>query len=116
MPPPATFSTNNSHFAPAALTSRPPHPILDFPPRSPLMETSRQLDLLAHTGVLLLENGAAIYRVEETLHSLGKAFGIRVGVYAAATGLIISSEGGADHVTRVRSIERHGVDMNLLAE
>jgi uncharacterized membrane protein YjjP (DUF1212 family) len=81
------------------------------------MDTAEQLDLLAHTGVLLLENGAATYRVDETLASLGKAFGLpKVGIYATATGLIIAAEAPGGSATRVRVIKRHDIDLNMLAE
>ena len=81
------------------------------------MNTDRQLDLLAHTGVLLLENGAATYRVDEIVGSLSKPLGLaRVGIYATATGLIISAEEPGAPATRVRVIKRQGVNMNTLAE
>lgn len=80
------------------------------------MDKAQQLELLAHTGVLLLENGAATYRVEEMLSSLGGTFGLQVGIYSTATGLIVSAEEPGESMTRVRKIERHGVDMNMLAE
>jgi uncharacterized membrane protein YjjP (DUF1212 family) len=67
--------------------------------------------------VLLLENGAPTYRVEETLVTLARAFGLaRIGIYATATGLIIGVEGRGTALTRVRRVELRGIDMNLLTE
>lgn len=81
------------------------------------MDRAQKLDTLTHTGVLLLENGAPTYRVEETLVALSRAFGLpRIGIYATATGLIVGVEEEGGSMTRVRSIEPRGVDMNLLNE
>ncbi len=82
------------------------------------MDRAQQLDILTHTGILLLENGAPTYRVEETLIVLSRAFGWpRVGIYATATGLIVGAEEATGQsLTRVRSVELRGVDMNLLTE
>src|SRR5574340_1077535 len=80
-------------------------------------ELDAKLNLLIRAGVLMLENGAATYRVNETLSRIGQALDLlRVEVFATPTGLILEAHapGGAAS-TRVARITALGVDMNRLA-
>jgi uncharacterized membrane protein YjjP (DUF1212 family) len=75
------------------------------------------LDFLAKAGALMLENGAATYRVDETLTRLGSALGLEhVEVFATPTGLVLEANTldgrSATKVARVRTMS---VNMNRLA-
>ncbi len=74
------------------------------------------LDLLVQAGSLLLENGAATYRVEETMLMLGEALGLpSVDVVATPTGFMLQAGGPASTTTRVHRVTRQGVNMYRLA-
>jgi uncharacterized membrane protein YjjP (DUF1212 family) len=81
------------------------------------LSTEEKLDVLIRAGAMLLENGAAAYRVDETLNALGQAMGLaRVEVFAIPTGLILGASGPEGTVTKVSHIRVMGVNMNRLAE
>jgi uncharacterized membrane protein YjjP (DUF1212 family) len=81
------------------------------------LSTEAKLDLLIRAGGMLLENGAAAYRVDETLTALGEALGLTdVEVFAIPTGLILGASGPEGAVTKVSHITEVGVNMNRLAE
>jgi uncharacterized membrane protein YjjP (DUF1212 family) len=84
---------------------------------SPELDTDDKLRLLARTGALMLENGSATYRVDETLDILGSALGLsEVEVFATPTGLVIGAKGPQGSVARVLRLASLGVNMNRLAE
>lgn len=69
-------------------------------------------------GKVLLENGSEIYRVEETLNHVCRAFGVRqVESFATPTNLIVSltDEEGKVH-TVMRRITQRGVDLDKVQE
>lgn len=79
-------------------------------------EVDRCLDLLVQAGSLLLENGAATYRVEETITVLGAALGLpEVDVFVTPTGFMLQASGPSHALTRVRRVTHLGVNMNRLA-
>ncbi len=83
---------------------------------SETLDTNERLNLLVRAGVLLLENGAATYRVDETLKALGKALELGdVQVFTTPTGFALEAYSSSCLLTRVHRITRLGVDMNRLA-
>lgn len=74
------------------------------------------LDLAAELGFRLMETGAEIYRVEESVQYILQAYGVTTGeVFAIPNCLIISFTDTTGHAhTRVRRIPAHGTDISLL--
>ncbi len=80
------------------------------------LDTNERLNLLVRAGVLLLENGAATYRVDETLKALGRALELGdIEVFTTPTGFTLQAGGSSCPLTRVHRITHVGVDMNRLA-
>ncbi len=75
-----------------------------------------KLNVLIRVGVMMLENGAATYRVEETISRLGRAIGLTaVESFATPTGLILEGLSAEGRLTRVRRVTNMGVNMDRLA-
>ena len=74
------------------------------------------LDLATELGFRLMETGAEIYRVEESVQYILRAYGVETGeVFAIPNCLIVSLTDTAGHAsTRVRRIPAHGTDISLL--
>ncbi len=74
------------------------------------------LSLSAELGFRLMESGAEIYRVEESIRRLLQAYGVDTGeVFAIPNLVIVSLTDPTGHpVTRVRRIPPHGTDIYLL--
>ena len=74
------------------------------------------LGLTSELGYRLMESGAEIYRVEESVHRLLQAYGVTTGEVFAIPNLVIVSltDPGGHPVTRVRRIPPHGTDIYLL--
>ncbi len=83
---------------------------------SPITDYELRLDLLARAGALMLENGAATYRVDETLTHLGHGLGFEhIEIFATPTGIVLGADCAIGHYVRVTRISRLGVNMNRLA-
>ena len=80
------------------------------------MDYDTLINLSAEMGYGLLESGAEIYRVEESIQRILKAYGLSTGeVFAIPNCIIVSlttPEGRA--VTRVRRMATHGTDIDQL--
>ncbi len=77
---------------------------------------NQKLGLIMRVGTLMLENGAATYRVEETLSRMGQSLELaRLEIFATPTGLIIEADtidgASASHVSRIGTMT---VNMNQL--
>lgn len=80
-----------------------------------VLSTDEKLDVLMRAGALLLENGAAAYRVDETLTALGQGLGLSdIEIFAIPTGLILSAAGPEGARTKVSHLKALGVNMNRL--
>ena len=80
------------------------------------MDYEALLGLSADLGYGLLESGAEIYRVEESIHRLLQAYGIRqADPFVIPNCIIVSfaSPDGRSH-TQVRRMPSHGTDVDLL--
>lgn len=80
------------------------------------MDYDTLLNLSAEMGYGLLESGAEIYRVEESVQRILKAYGLATGeVFAIPNCIIVSlvtPDGRA--LTRVRRMSTHGTDIDQL--
>ena len=74
------------------------------------------LGLTSELGYRLMESGAEIYRVEESVQRLLHAYGVTTGEVFAIPNLVIVSltDPNGHPVTRVRRIPPHGTDIYLL--
>ncbi len=82
--------------------------------RTPLTqeELSDLMDVLMDVGVSMLQSGAASFRTEETVTSMGLGLGAdSMDVYITPTGIIATATSGEERHTRVRSLKLVGVDM-----
>ena len=71
------------------------------------------LDLAVRVGEVLLQNGGEIFRVQETMHRIAEAYGVRdIHVYVLANGLFASVEDtegpGAQYVRHLDTDEEIG--------
>jgi uncharacterized membrane protein YjjP (DUF1212 family) len=82
----------------------------------PMIDVDSQLDTLVQAGLLLLESGAATYRVEETLHVMSRAFGLaEFEVVIFPTGFTLTVHGPHHSLTRVCRVRRLGVNMSRVS-
>lgn len=74
------------------------------------------LNLVSELGCRLMESGAEIYRVEDSVHRLLQAYGVTTGeVFAIPNCVIVSvSIDDGRPLTRVRRVPSHGTDIDLL--
>ena len=74
------------------------------------------LDLAAELGCRLMSSGAEIYRVEESMHRLLAAYQMdSAEVFAIPSCIIVSfTTPDGKPVTRMRRIQNHGTDLELL--
>lgn len=80
------------------------------------MTSSELIAVSVNIGAALLENGAEIYRVEESISRICLAYGAtEANVYAVPTAIITSFvRDGAQPVTRVRRIHHRGTNLGKL--
>ena len=79
------------------------------------MEYETILNLGAELGRLLLLSGAEIYRAEESVERLLRAYGLTPQVFAIPNCLIVSITTPQGHpITRMCRIPAHGTDIELL--
>ena len=80
------------------------------------MDYDRLLNLTTDLGYQLMASGAEIYRVEESMHRVLKAYGLeRPEVFAIPNCIIVSVTTPQGHpITRMRRIPGHGTDIELL--
>ena len=79
------------------------------------MDYDKLLTLGTDLGRLLMESGAEIFRVEESVIRLLSAYGARPQVFAIPNCLIVSITTPEGHpITRMDRIPAHGTDIELL--
>lgn len=84
------------------------------------MEEIKDFKLLLDTSVLagqiMLQNGAEIYRVEDTIHRMLKVSGFKTAeAYVTPTGLIVTlDDPKVDSMTVVKRIDTRGTDLNKI--
>ncbi len=81
------------------------------------MDYNKLLDLAIDLGCRLQLTGAETYRVEESVTRLLEAYDVRGEAYSIPNCLIVSLQGadGAP-LTRMRRVDRHGTDLDLLEQ
>lgn len=81
------------------------------------MDHNKLLDLAIDLGCRLQLTGAETYRVEESVTRLLAAYGVQGEAYSIPNCLIVSlqTEDGAN-LTRMRRVDRHGTDLDLLEQ
>ena len=77
------------------------------------MDYDRLLNLTTDLGYQLMASGAEIYRVEEAIHRIFRAYGVEQGaVFAIPTLLILSVQDDKGHpLTEIRRLGNHGSDL-----
>ncbi len=79
------------------------------------MDYDALMNMGTELGYQLMYSGAEIYRVEESVHRLLTAYGIRPQVFAIPNCLIVSVDTPGGHpITQMRRIPVHGTDVELL--
>ncbi len=80
------------------------------------MENDRLLSFAADMGCRLMSSGAEIFRVEESVSRILKAYDLRdAEVFAVPNCIIVSATAPDGHsVTRMRRVGAHGTDLELL--
>lgn len=80
------------------------------------MDYNRLLNLSTEIGYRLLENGAEIYRVEESVQRILRAYGLNTGEVFAIPNCLISSlvTPAGQALTRIRRMPSHGTDIDQL--
>lgn len=80
------------------------------------MDYDKLLNLVTELGYKLMYSGAEIYRVEESIYRLLRAYGLEdPQVFAIPNALIVSVTTPQGHpITRMRRIPSHGTDIELL--
>lgn len=77
------------------------------------MDIDRLLNFASTSGKIMLENGAEIYRVEETMCIICNSFNIyNVEAYASTTAVIVSIIDNGKIHTVVKRISNRGVNLN----
>ena len=79
-------------------------------------QPGRVLELAGHAGVLLLANGAEIFRVQETMIRLLRAFGVtNSNVYVISNGIFATvNEGSAQALSLVRHVPLGSVNLGRI--
>jgi len=80
------------------------------------LDHDRLLNLSTEIGYGLMESGAEIYRVEESIQRILRSYGLTTGeVFAIPNCIIVSIVTPTGHtLTRVRRMPTHGTDIDLL--
>lgn len=80
------------------------------------VDYDKLLGLAAEMGYQLMESGAEIYRVEESMHRLLQAYGVATGeVFAIPNCIIVSLTTATGHaLTQIRRMKPHGTDIDQL--
>lgn len=80
-----------------------------------MMDYNLLLEGICEMGCRLLECGGEIYRVEDTIRRLARAYGVDVQVFAIPNCLIVSLMDGEGHkLTSMRQAKISGTDLNRL--
>lgn len=82
------------------------------------MDYKLLIDTAALAGTIMLENGAEIYRVEETINYILKTSGLKTTeAFVVSTGLMISLDNpDIDALTVVRRVNKSVINLNAVAK
>ena len=82
------------------------------------MDYKLLIDTAALAGMIMLENGAEIYRVEETIDYMLKTSGLKTTqAFVVSTGFMISlDDPSIDALTVVRRVDRGATNLNMIAQ
>ncbi|KHD38405.1 membrane protein [Clostridium acetobutylicum] len=82
------------------------------------MSTEKIINLAAYAGKILLQSGAEIYRVEETMNKICTAFNVKEAEsFVTPTGIIISITGEDEKITStIKRIQVRTVDLRKISE
>lgn len=82
------------------------------------MDYKLLIDTAALAGTLMLENGAEIYRVEETIDYMLKTSGLKTSeAFVVSTGIMISlDDPSIDALTVIRRVNRGATNLNVVAQ
>ena len=79
-------------------------------------ELADVIDLSLWAGQLLMQNGAATRRVEETVHQIGTALGCDwLDVLVTQNAIMITLNSGSDFRTKIRRVVDFGVNMTTVS-
>ncbi|RXI55444.1 threonine/serine exporter [Clostridium tetani] len=81
------------------------------------MDITRILHLSTFAGEIMLQSGAEIYRVEETVYRICVSYGLKeVDVFATPTGIIISAtDENNNTISKVKRIKSRTVDLDKVS-
>ena len=82
------------------------------------MDYKLLIDSAALAGTIMLENGAEIYRVEETIDYMLRTSGLKTTqAFVVSTGFMISlDDPGIDALTVVRRVNKKSTNLNAIAQ
>ena len=76
------------------------------------------IDTAALAGTIMLESGAEIYRVEETINYILKTSGLKTSeAFVVSTGIMISlDDPSIDALTVIRRVNKGATNLNVIAQ
>ena len=79
------------------------------------MNLNKLLHIATYAGRILLENGAEIYRVEETIVRICNAYGIEnTDSFVTPTGIVVSLSDNNETISIVKRIKKREVNLNKI--
>lgn len=74
------------------------------------------LDMAVHAGVIMLESGAEMYRIEDTVSRMLRMSGLaNIEVFALGTGIFATiSDPGMDALTVIQRVRRHSTNLRRI--
>lgn len=81
------------------------------------MDITKILHLSTFAGEIMLQSGAEIYRVEETVYRICVSYGLKeADVFATPTGIILSAtDGNNNTISKVKRIKSRTVDLDKIS-
>ncbi|TFZ39892.1 threonine/serine exporter [Soehngenia longivitae] len=74
------------------------------------------INLAISVGKIMLESGAEIYRVEETIERMiSSKIDSKVDVFVLPTGIIVSAKSSTDSITRLERIQSSKIDLEAIS-
>lgn len=82
------------------------------------MYTNKVINLAAHAGKIILENGAETYRVEETMVKICTSFDVQnADSFVTPTGIMISVTGiNGEIVSAIKRVQKRTVDLEKISK
>lgn len=79
------------------------------------MERKQVLDIAVRIGALMLKSGAEIYRVEQTIYYICKAYNMeKIDVYAIPSSIIATVENNGNFHTKTKRVLKREIDLDKL--